>query len=215
MIPEKLSQGLRMNRNNQTKIKICGMTSLEDALIAADYGADALGFVFASSQRRILPQRAKEIIENLPPFVLTVGVFMNQSLDEVEEIRKFVCLDIVQLHGEEVSEYCNQISGRVVKCMRVSGDDTGETLLLRMRNYNVSAFILDPGAGSGKSFNWKIIKEIDAPLIIAGGLTPENVGFLIKEYDPYGVDVSSGVEFFCGKKDRGKIKKFIEEIRCI
>ena len=197
----------------KTRVKICSITNMEDACMAVEYGADALGFIFTKSPRQIPPEKAKHIIQQLTPFVTTVGVFMDDPLKFVEEIALFTGIDVVQLHGSESPDYCQKIRKRIIKRMNIQRDDTKETLIEKMQSYSVSAFLLDPGGGSGKTFDWKIAKGIDFPLIIAGGLNPENVGQVMKILRPYGVDVSSGVEKTLGKKDSEKVKRFIEEVQ--
>lgn len=186
---------------------------MKDAFTAVQYGADALGFVFAPSKRRVDLKKAKQIISQLPPFIITVGVFMDQSLDFIKQTIELTNIDLVQLHGKESQEYCRNISKRVIKRIQVNGNESKDYLIAVMKKYNVAGFILDPGAGSGVTFNWKIISGVDRPLIIAGGLIPENVGKLVHRYHPYAVDVSSGVELSPGKKDAEKVKKFITEVR--
>lgn len=181
--------------------------------MVSNLGADAIGFVFAESKRKITPDKAREIIRILPPFITTVGIFMNTALSEVNEITEYAFIDTVQLHGKETCEYCDKVNRKVIKGIHVNENDTKETLIEKMQNYSVSAFILDPGRGSGKTFNWDIARGIDKPLIIAGGLTPDNVKHVIRDLHPYGVDVSTGVEKDYGKKDKEKVKRFIEEVR--
>lgn len=200
-----------MDRESRVKVKICGITNKKDAMMVSNFGADAIGFVFAESKRRITPEKAKTIIKELPPFITTVGIFVDEKLKEVNRITEFASLNAVQLHGNETYEYCDKVNRKVIKGIHVAEDDTKESLLNKMRNYSVSAFILDPGKGSGKTFNWKIAREIDKPIIIAGGLSPENVKQVIQELNPYGVDVSTGVEKNYGEKDKEKVKKFITE----
>ncbi len=202
-----------MDTNLRTRLKICGITNEEDAIMVSNLGADAIGFVFAESKRKITPEKAKEIIGILPPFIKTVGIFMNAALNEVNKITEYAFIDAVQLHGNENPEYCDKVNRKVIKGIQVTENDTKETLIEKMRNYSVSAFILDPGRGSGKTFNWDIARGIDKPLIIAGGLTPDNVRQVIRNLHPYGVDVSTGVEKDYGKKDREKVKRFIEEVK--
>ena len=197
----------------RTRVKICSITNLEDACMAVAYGADALGFIFTKSPRQINPDSAKYIIKQLTPFVTSVGVFMDDSLKYVEEVVSFTGIDTVQLHGNESPDYCQRINKPIIKRIHVSENDTSETLIGRMKPYSVSTFLLDPGAGSGKTFDWNIAKCIDFPIIIAGGLTPENVGRVVNLLSPYGVDVSSGVEMAVGKKDPKKVKRFIEEVQ--
>lgn len=200
-----------MVKEGRTRLKICGITNKEDAIMISNLGADAIGFVFAKSKRKVTPERAKEIIEILPPFITTVGIFMDTTLNEVNEISEFTSIDVIQLHGNETPQYCNKVKKKVIKGIAITATDTRETLLSKMKNYSVSAFILDPGRGSGKAFDWNIAKGIEKNIIIAGGLTPDNVKQVISDLHPYGVDVSTGVEKAYGKKDRKKVEKFIKE----
>jgi phosphoribosylanthranilate isomerase len=202
-----------MDTERRIKLKICGITNEKDAIMVSNLGADAIGFVFAESKRKITPERAKKIIEKLPPFITTVGIFMNAKFDEVNKIAEYVSLDAVQLHGNESPKYCNKMNRKVVKGILVTKNDSKESLLKKMENYSVAAYILDPGTGSGETFDWDIAVGIEKPIIIAGGLSPENVRLVIKKLHPYGVDVSSGVEKEYGKKDMKKVKKFITEVR--
>jgi phosphoribosylanthranilate isomerase len=202
-----------MDTERRVKLKICGITNEKDAIMVSNLGADAIGFVFAESKRKITLEKAKEIIEQLPPFITTVGVFMDAQIDEVNKIAEYVALDAVQLHGNESPEYCNKMKRKVVKGILVTKNDSKESLLEKMKNYSVAAYILDPGTGSGEIFDWDIASGIEKPIIIAGGLSPENVKLVIKKLQPYGVDVSSGVEKEYGKKDMEKVKKFITEVR--
>ncbi len=202
-----------MDKSHRTRLKICGITNIDDAIMVSNLGADALGFVFAESKRRISPDAAREIIKTLPPYITTVGVFMDETSDEVNKISEYASLDAVQLHGSEPPSYCEEMNRKVIKGIKIEEKDTNESLIEKIKSYSVSAFILDPGTGSGKTFNWNIALGINRPLIIAGGLTPENVHQVIMNLRPYGVDVSSGVEKDFGKKDIEKVKKFIEEVR--
>jgi phosphoribosylanthranilate isomerase len=202
-----------MDSEGRVKLKICGITSEKDAIMVSKLGADAIGFVFAESKRKITPEKAKEIIEKLPPFITTVGIFMNAEIDEVNKIAEYAALDAVQLHGNESPEYCNKMNRKVVKGILITKNDSKESILKKMENYSVAAYILDPGTGSGETFDWDIAYGIEKPIIIAGGLSPENVKDVIKKLHPYGVDVSSGVEKEYGKKDREKVQKFIREAR--
>lgn len=196
------------------KVKICGITCLEDALTAVESGADALGFVFYSaSPRHVFPEQAAEIINNLPPFIQTIGLFVNENLDTVNTIADQCGLDVIQLHGEESPEYCSSVRRRVIKAFRVKD----VTILDALMRYHVSGYLLDawsPAAhgGTGETFNWEIAAEASRRgyrIVLAGGLTPENVADSIRHVQPYGVDVSSGVEVSPGRKDADKIKKFI------
>jgi phosphoribosylanthranilate isomerase len=201
-----------------TFVKICGITNLEDALFASEAGADALGFVFhKKSPRYIAPERAWDIIKRLPPFVVTVGVFADQDAEDIRRVAAESNVDAVQLHGNESPEYCSSIGKRIIKAIRVRDIES----LIDIKKYNVSAFLLDTydkelRGGTGRIFNWEIAREakaINKRIIIAGGLTPENVSEAIKIVEPYGVDVSGGVESEKGKKDHQKIKAFIERVK--
>ncbi len=200
-----------------TKVKICGITTVEDALMAIEAGADALGFVFYDkSPRNILPERAAEIIGLLPPFIHVVGLFVHAQLDFVNATADRCRLDIVQLHGEESKEFCARVNRRVIKAFRVKDI----TSLDRMEEYRVAGYLLDaysPKAfgGTGITFNWDtaVVAKKYGPIILAGGLTPDNVTEAIGHVSPYGVDVSSGVESAPGVKDPAKVREFIKRAK--
>ncbi len=199
------------------KVKICGITNLEDALTAVDAGADALGFVFfKESPRHIFPEEAAAIIRHLPPFVQTIGLFVNDTLENVNDTANRCGLDIIQLHGEEPPEYCDQVTRRVIKAFRVRDI----TCLEPMSTYRVAAFLLDawsPSAhgGTGITFNWEIAAcaAQSSRIILAGGLSSGNVAAAIEQVHPYGVDVSSGVESAPGRKDAYKLREFIRRAK--
>lgn len=200
------------------KVKICGTTNLEDALTAIRCGADALGFIFWNrSPRCVDAKTAHRIIGDLPPFITTVGVFVNEAADVVNTIVKDCRLDRVQLHGDETPEYCDKIHAKTIKVFRVKEAED----IKAIRDYNnVSTYLLDayleglPG-GTGRVFNWDL--AVDAkkfgPIILSGGLTPENVKEAVLKVRPYGVDVCSGVELKPGKKDPEKVLRFVKEVR--
>lgn len=192
------------------KIKICGITNLEDALLCAELGVDAIGFVFAPSPRKIEPNKAREIIKRLPPFLTKVGVFVNENVNKVKEIVEFCGLDVLQFHGDETPQYCEVFTQKVIKAFRIKGAED----LNSIKKYNVSAFLFD-SAVKGQPFNWSLLRNFhcETPVILAGGLNPENLELALSVFHPYGVDVSSGVEAFPGKKDEKKLRKFIEVIR--
>ncbi len=202
------------------KVKICGITNLEDALEAVAHGADALGFVFfKKSPRYISPSKAKAIIKKLPPYILSVGVFVNENKKIVEKIVSQTGINVIQLHGDEPPKACN-LSRPVVKAIRVKSLENLE--ILSKYKDKVSAFLLDTYTpevfgGSGQIFNWDIAVEAKqfGQIILAGGLTPENIEQAIRWVHPYAVDVSSGVEEEKGKKDHMKIKLFIERAKGI
>ena len=210
----------------QTKVKICGITNMGDAQHAVDWGADALGFVFwGKSPRYISPEDAALIVRGLPPFVTTVGVFVNEDILHIRRTVHDVGLGCVQLHGEEGPDECCSIaheSGfRVIKAVRVRGAEDIDALT----KYNVckiSAYLLDTykegvQGGTGESFDWELAKLAASvgPIILSGGLNPENVEEAIKVVKPYAVDVSSGVEQRPGKKDPNKVSVFIERVRSL
>jgi len=199
------------------RVKICGITNIEDAVAAAEYGADAIGFVFQpKSPRAITPETAKNIVSALPPFITTIGVFVNESKREIERIISYVGLNIVQLHGNEPPDAC-QLNKKVIKAIRVKD----LTDLEPLKRYNVSAFLLDTYSphtmgGTGQIFNWDIAVEAKkfGRIILAGGLNHENIEEAIKWVRPYGIDVATGVESNKkGEKDHKKLRLFIEKAR--
>ncbi len=198
-------------------IKICGLKAVEHAVKAAQLGADLLGFVFAESPRRIKPEQALAIIRELPPTVRKVGVFVDENPQNINEIVSFCGLDFVQLHGRETPEDCRKISCPVIKGFRVK--DIGSLHRLKPYTDCVDLFLLDtyvPGTpgGTGKTFDWSLARKASemGRIILAGGLTPENVRMALRVAEPYGVDVSSGVETG-GVKDPAKIEAFIIQAR--
>lgn len=200
-----------------TKIKICGITNVEDALAAAEYGADAIGLVFVPhTPRYIDPQKASEIVAALPPFLIRVGLFADPTMSEVETIAKECHLDALQFHGSETPDFCRSFSQRVIKAFRVKDQST----ISLLKEYWVSAYLLDSyvkelKGGSGMTFDWNLALAAKkyGRIILAGGLNPQNVKEAIQTVSPYGVDVSSGVEQKPGKKDHKKVKDFIDAVR--
>lgn len=201
-----------------TRVKICGITSLQDALTAVEAGADALGFVFfKESPRHIFPEQAAQIISQLPPFVQMVGLFVNEETTTVNEIANLCRLDLVQLHGDETAAYCREITRRILKAFRVRSMNSLEAI----RDYQVAGYLLDTFSpsfygGTGTSFNWEIAAEAvkrHQRIILAGGLTPDNVTEAITQVRPWAVDVSSGVETTPGTKDHQKMRAFIRNVK--
>lgn len=195
-------------------VKICGITNEDDALLAVAMGADAVGFVFAPSPRQIAPQRAYDITRRLPPEILTVGVFRNELPARVIEITHKAGVKGVQLHGRETAEQSREIAGHFRWLIKAFGAD--DENLPRADEYGTDIILLDaPDPGSGKVFDWSVAG--DAPdsvrMILAGGLTPDNVAAAVEEVQPWGVDVSTGVEKSPGRKDALAVKRFIENAR--
>ena len=199
------------------RVKICGITNIDDALHAAGCGADALGLVFyEKSPRCLTPEAARGIVAELPPFVTTVGLFVNEAPRRVREVADFCGLDVLQLHGDEGPGECLYPPRRVIKALRVRD----EASLAEAADYFVSALLLDawvPGSygGTGRTFNWELAARAarEARVILAGGLTPENVTEAVRAVRPYGVDVSSGVEAAPGKKDPAKVEAFVRNAK--
>ncbi|GLZ85573.1 N-(5'-phosphoribosyl)anthranilate isomerase [Metapseudomonas resinovorans] len=200
------------------RIKICGITRIEDALAAVAAGADAIGFVFyAKSPRAVTPAQAGAIIAALPPFVTTVGLFVDMPRAELTQLLEEVPLDLLQFHGDESPADCGGYGRPYIKALRVKpGDDVAAAIA---RYPEASGVLLDtyvagtPG-GTGEAFDWSLVPRNAAkPLILAGGLTPENVGDAVRQVRPYAVDVSGGVEASKGIKDTAKIQAFIQQAR--
>jgi len=198
--------------------KICGITRVEDALAAVEAGADAIGLVFyAKSPRAVTVQQARSIINAMPPFVTTVGLFVDASRCELGEILDAVPLDLLQFHGDESPENCEGYHRPYIKALRVKpGDDIAAQVVLYK---NASGVLLDtyvPGipGGTGEAFDWALVPEgLSKPIILAGGLTAENVAQAIARVRPYAVDVSGGVEAAKGIKDAQKIRAFMQAVR--
>ncbi len=203
------------------KIKICGITNLEDARKAVSSGADALGFVFADSPRKISPGTAKSIIEALKGDALKIGVFVNESAGNVKKIAKDYSLDAVQLHGDESPEYCSGLNGvKVIKAFRMKGKMTLASMApyKDVFAYLLDAFSKDRCGGTGKTFDWDLAvkaKDFNKPIILSGGLGPDNIEQAIKAVRPYGVDISSSIEIKPGKKDHALMGKLIRTIKAL
>jgi|TARA_B100001964_G_scaffold177491_1_gene195623 phosphoribosylanthranilate isomerase len=200
----------------RVRVKICGTTSLKDALLAVESGADAVGFIFyKESPRNISQKDVKEIVAQLPPFVESIGVFVNETSDKINRIAEQCRLTAVQLHGDESPAFCRRIKRRVVKAVRVKDAES----LKGMSDFDVSGFLLDAyneesRGGTGRVFDWNLALRAkkQGPVIIAGGLNPYNVYTAIHRVKPYGVDVCSGVEKSPGVKDPEKISEFIKAV---
>ena len=209
---------MRSKDLSAVRIKICGITNEEDALWAAQQGADAIGFVFAPSPRQVSPEKAKSIIKVLPPLIQTVGVFVDEDPAKVEATAAFCRLDLFQFHGNETAAYCARFGRGVIKAVRVRD----QAQIDRCSEYAnvVDAMLLDtyvPGqsGGTGRSFDWNLAKKARqyGRIILAGGLNPDNVADAIRVARPYAVDASSGLEQEPGVKDHDKITRFVRAVR--
>ena len=195
------------------------MTSAQDALYAAECGADAVGFIFhKKSPRFITPRVAKVIAAELPPFVLRVGVFVNETVERIHKIADNCGLDVVQLHGNETPAFCNRIRKKVIKAFHVQDAES----LASMAQFKVDGFLLDTfqegeWGGTGEVFDWDLVKRAKkfGTVIVAGGLNSSNIVEAIEKSRPYGVDVCSGVEKKPGIKDLKKVQEFIEAAKGI
>jgi phosphoribosylanthranilate isomerase len=208
----------------RTWIKICGTTCLDDALSSIAAGADALGFIFAPSKRRVSMEQAQRIISGLSHEVERIGVFMNSSEAEIAGVVSAVELTGIQMHGEEsaAAVYANLPPARRDTMRKIKTIQVKPGYELGFDRYagapgEIDAWLLDSGAGSGKTFDWKIARkqlgERQERFIVAGGLTPENVGDAIRTFNPWGVDVVTGVEREPGRKDPEKLKAFVAAVR--
>ena len=211
-------------KTDRIRIKMCGTTNLEDALAAVEAGVDALGFIFYDkSPRAVDPKVARIIIEQLPPFVDTVGVFVDRDREEVEEIIRFCNLGYAQLHGKESPKYCERLARltapcQIIKALRVDGDLQASDIM--PYNEHVKGFLLDTyqkgvQGGTGQRFDWSLIEglKLQRDFILAGGLDAENVQEALGAVRPYALDVNSGVENAPGQKGHELIREFIRRVR--
>lgn len=200
----------------RTRVKICGITRAEDGLAAAAAGADAIGLVFADSPRRVTIEQARAIVAALPPFIKVVGLFVDAPESLVGEVLGQVALDLLQFHGRETPEACRRHGRPYIKAIPMK---PGVDVVAEVRRYpDAAGVLLDThhpqlAGGSGQTFDWtRVPAGLGKPLILAGGLTPENVTAAIRAVHPYAVDVSSGVEQSKGIKDAAKIAAFIRNV---
>ena len=200
-----------------TRVKICGIKHTEDALKAVKCGADAIGLIFVEkSPRYVSFTDARVIAESLPPFVTSVGLFMNASEETVREALKVVPINLLQFHGDESPEFCDQFEMPYIKVLKMR--ENVNVVAFAQEYPNAAGILLDTyskaGGGSGQTFDWNLIpNDVPLPLILAGGLNPENVASAVETVKPYAVDVSSGVESEPSIKDHKKIEQFIKEVQ--
>jgi len=198
-----------------TRIKICGIKHINDALKAVECGADAIGLIFVEkSPRYVSLESAGTIAESLPPFVTIVGLFMNDTAEMVQRTLKSVPLTLLQFHGDETAEFCEQFDMPYIKVLGMN--EQSDIAAFAKKYPKAKAILLDneKGGGTGKSFDWSLVpKNLPVPVILAGGLNPENVASAVETVKPYAVDVSSGVESEAAVKDHEKIEQFIKEVQ--
>jgi phosphoribosylanthranilate isomerase len=200
------------------RVKICGITSREDALLAVKLGVDALGFIFAPSPRLVIPEVVRSIICDLPPLVQTIGVFVNEDPNRIKEIISFCGLDLVQFHGDESPEICEEFMPRSIKAIRLKNksiiEDTGP-YLGKVRALLFDTYSREKRGGTGKTLDWGMAvraKQAQIPIILAGGLNPANIEDSILNVRPFAVDVNSGVEERPGKKSPILMREMMEKI---
>lgn len=200
-----------------TRVKFCGFTHQDDVAQAVALGADALGFVFyGPSSRYVSPEHAQTLTRSVPAFVTRVGLFVNEEAETVQRIFEIARLNLIQYHGEESPEFCDAIGLPYIKAFRVR---KGMDLRTEMDRYpNASGFLLDayvkgqPG-GTGERFDWELIPQSHAPIVLAGGLTPDNAKDAIDQVAPWALDVSGGIETKPGRKDPDKMARFMNACR--
>jgi len=206
----------------QARVKICGLTRGRDVRAAVSCGADALGFVFAAGSKRVIsPRQARELVQWVPAFVARVGLFLDQDAEQVGSILEQVPLSLLQFHGREDAAFCRQFGMPYIKAVSMnSGHATAQVVEQAEREFNDAAALLmdshDPGGlgGTGRAFNWQRMGQSGRPLILAGGLTPDNVREAVRLVQPWAVDVSSGVEDAPGIKNDAAMRRFIEQAKC-
>lgn len=203
----------------RVRSKICGITRVEDALAAVEVGADAIGLVFyAKSPRAVSIEQAKAIVAALPPFVTSVGLFVDMPRETLQALLREVQLDLLQFHGDESPADCEGFARPYIKALRVRAD---QDVARMMAPYSgacgilLDTFVEGVPGGTGAAFDWSLVpREAGKPIILAGGLTPDNVAQAIAQVRPYAVDVSGGVEAAKGIKDAGKVKAFLQAVQC-
>jgi phosphoribosylanthranilate isomerase len=204
---------------DKVEVKICGITDYEDASIAVELGADALGFIFARSPRQITPEKARAIVREIPPFVKTVGVFVNEEPAAIREVIHYCGLDLAQLHGDESPDLCLSLMPYTIKALRIkdaSSLQASMTYYGKVRALLLDTFSKEKAGGTGKTFDWRLalkVKKLEIPIILSGGLGPSNIREAVRTVEPYAVDVNSGVEERPGKKSPILMKDLMRLVR--
>jgi phosphoribosylanthranilate isomerase len=203
---------------DKVKVKICGITNLEDASFAVALGADALGFIFAPSPRQITPKKSRAIIRAIPSFVKTVGVFVNEAPATIREVMRQCGLDLIQLHGDESPALCEELMPCTIKALRIKDESSLQTVRAyqgKVRALLLDTYSKDKAGGTGRTFDWNLaikIKKMGIPIILSGGIGPSNIDLAIHTVKPYAVDVNSGVETCPGKKSQILVKALMAEL---
>jgi phosphoribosylanthranilate isomerase len=201
------------------KVKICGITNPEDATLAVALGVDALGFIFAASPRQVSPENAQRIIDSLPPFVQKVGVFVDGDLRSIQDIKDFCGLDVIQLHGDESPDFCQEFMPETIKAFRLKNDSSLQPIIRYQGK--VSALLLDTyqeglKGGTGKPFEWGLAvkaRGFGIPVILSGGLGPSNIARAVLTVRPYAIDVNSSIERRPGIKDPVLMRQLMEKVK--
>jgi len=201
------------------RVKICGITSLEDASLAVRLGAHALGFIFAPSPRRVSPEAVRDIVQGIPPLVQTVGVFVNEAPSQLREIMGFCGLDLAQLHGDESPDDCEALTPRAIKALRLRDESSlslVESYRGKVRAVLFDSYVQGRRGGTGTTLDWDLAArglELGIPVILAGGLNPGNVRRAVSVVRPFAIDVNSGVEERAGKKSLALMDRLMEIVR--
>jgi phosphoribosylanthranilate isomerase len=204
---------------HKVRVKICGITEYEAASMAARLGVDALGFIFAESPRQVAPDRARAIIRKIPPFIKTVGVFVNETPEAIREVMHYCGLDLVQLHGDASPALCQSLMPCTIKVLRIKNESSARAGMAyrgKVRALLLDTFSEEKAGGTGMAFDWELalkIKKLQIPIILSGGLGPSNVREAIRTVEPYAVDVNSGVEECPGRKNPLLMKALMEKLR--
>ncbi len=203
------------------RVKVCGITNHQDAIMAINLGVDALGFILAPSPRQIDAERAREIIRSIPPFIQTVGVFVNEKPSAIKEITQLCGFDLIQLHGDEPPDLCSELMPRTIKAFRLKDNTSLESVKPyygKVRAFLFDTYSEEKRGGTGETFDLELAvkgKEMGVPIILAGGITPSNLESTLNTVRPYAIDVNSGVEEHPRKKSHILMKKLMQKVRAM